>query len=115
MLKPYAAVVPARSEVRSSRAGSPVNPAPIRFADGTGQARPTAYPAQNLIWARGVARLTRPPVTGKIAGSNPVAPANGYSFHSERHGSFSAENDLYLAAFAASITPFGMKTSAYWT
>jgi hypothetical protein len=27
------------------------------------------------LWARGVARLTRLPVTEKIAGSNPVAPA----------------------------------------
>ena len=27
------------------------------------------------IWVRGVARLTRPPVTGKIVGSNPIGPA----------------------------------------
>ena len=28
------------------------------------------------VCGRGVARLTRPPVTGKIAGSNPVGRAN---------------------------------------
>ncbi len=38
---------------------------------------------QIVLWTHGVARLTRPPVTGKIRGSNPLGSASEYTAHQE--------------------------------